>query len=173
MDDKQVAAIQAVVEALGELEEEDLRVVLGFINLRYGTTAPPHGTPARHTTPVPSGTGNSESAEPHGQFRSFPDLYHAAQPQTDAEKALVGGYWLQVNYGRDSFDSMSVNQNLKDMGYPVGNITRAFDWLKSQKPQLVQQMKKGGSTKQARKLYKITHAGIKRVEEMIQNGGQE
>lgn len=177
MDDKQVAAIQAIVQALGGLEEEDRRTVLGYINLRYGAAPPPQAPPARHTGGTQSGMGTGGSVAEDGdtpsQFDTFPDLYHAAQPQTDAAKALVGGYWLQLNEGRDSFDSFSVNQSLKDMGYPVGNITRAFDALKNQKPQLVQQMKKSGSTRQARKLFKVTQAGIKRVEEMIQNGGQE
>jgi len=177
MDDKQVAAIQAVVKALSDLEEEDLRVVLGFINLRYGAAAPAHAALPRRGMGMPPGLGMGEAAAEHGQvagqFGSFPELYHAAQPQTDSEKALVGGYWLQVSEGGESFDSLSVNQRLKDMGYPIGNITRAFDWLKSQKPQLVHQMKKGGSTRQARKLFKVTQAGIKRVEEMIQSNGQE
>lgn len=171
-DDKQVVAIKSIVEALSGLEEEERHIVLDYINRRYGTASP-----ARHTEGTRSGAGTGGSAAEDGdassQFDSFPELYHAAQPQTDAEKALVGGYWLQVCEGRDSFDSFSVNQSLKDMGYPVGNITRAFDALMKQNPRLVQQMKKSGSTRQARKLFKVTQAGIKRVEEMIQNGGQE
>lgn len=172
MDDKQVAAIQAVVSALGGLSEEDLRVVLGFITLRYGAAAPTKMPSVHRAASMPDEPAGGATSESANQFGSFPDLYHAAQPRTDGEKALVGGYWLQLNEGRDSFDSFSVNQSLKDMGYPIGNITRAFDWLKSQKPQFVQQMKKSGTTKQARKLFKVTQAGIKRVEEMIQNGDQ-
>lgn len=174
MDDKQVAAIQAIVGALKGLEDEDLRVVLGFINLRYGAVATPAGrvasSPALQSHPL---TTAPNAPSDDGGFGSFPDLYHAAQPTTDAEKALVGGYWIQKLEGSDSFSSQSVNQHLKEMGYPVGNITRAFDWLMSQKPQLVQQMKKAGSTKQARKLLKLTHVGLKRVEEMIQSRHQD
>jgi hypothetical protein len=39
--------------------------------------------------------------------------------------------------------------------------------LKSQKPALVVQLKKSGSTKQARKKYKLTTAGKKAVEQLI------
>jgi DNA-binding PadR family transcriptional regulator len=53
------------------------------------------------------------------------------------------------------------------MGYTVSNITRAFDSLMLQDPKYVIQVKKSGTSRQARKLYKLTHAGVKRVGEML------
>jgi predicted transcriptional regulator len=38
------------------------------------------------------------------------------------------------------------------------------------KPQLAIQLKKSGNAKQARKKYKVTKEGIKKVEEMLRSG---
>jgi hypothetical protein len=92
------------------------------------------------------------------------ELFARTNPQTETERALVVGYWLQMSDGQSEFDSQRVNSELKHLGYPVSNITRAFDSLK---PTLVQQTKKTGTTKQARKRYRLTHAGQKRVEAML------
>lgn len=100
-------------------------------------------------------------------YSAFADLLGDAQPQTDAEKALVGGYWFQVVNGAEDFSSQSVNDKLKDTGEAVGNITRAFDRLKAAKPQLVRQLQKAGKTQQARKKLKLTTAGVEQVERML------
>lgn len=163
--DKQIVAIQKIVDALDSLEDEgDLGVVLGFINLRYGPNHLSSSIALQSSHALVGSTTPSNSNLPISG--SFPDFYHSTNPQTDGEKALVSGYWIQKCNGAESFDSFSVNQQLKDMGYPIGNITRAFDWLMSQKPQLVHQVKKSGSTKQARKLFKVTQAGLTHVEKM-------
>ena len=59
------------------------------------------------------------------------------------------------------------------MGYPVSNITRAFDALMSQQPRLVNQVRKEGKAKQARKRYQLTHQGIGKVEQMLRGTIQE
>ena len=71
---------------------------------------------------------------------------------------------LQRVMEESEFDSQRVNSELKHLGYPVSNITRAFDRLR---PTFVQQTKKTGATRQARKRYRLTHEGRKRVEEML------
>ena len=166
MDDKQINAMQAVVKALDGLEEADLRVVLGFIGMRYGgtkTPAPLHGgMGGAHIT-----NGNGATAG-SGTYATFPDLYHAANPETEAEKALVAGYWVQVCQQNEGFDSFTANSALKDMGYTVSNITRALDFLMKQDPKYVMQVKKTGTSRQARKTYKLTQAGLKRMAEMLQ-----
>jgi hypothetical protein len=47
------------------------------------------------------------------------------------------------------------------------NITAALDDLKEVQPQLVLQLKKSGKSRQARKTYKISVAGVQRDKEMI------
>lgn len=109
----------------------------------------------------------NEAAKGAQTFSTFADLYAAADPTTQSEGALVAGYWLQVCQGDENFVSQAVNKELTHLGHKVGNITAAINGLKEAKPQLMLQIKKGGSSKQARKIYKLSDAGIKRVQEMI------
>ena len=89
-------------------------------------------------------------------FGSFAELYDAVAPNTHADKALVAGYWLQVCEGGESFDSQSANNELKHLGYRLPNITAALTKLKGTNPSLVLQLKKSGTSRQARKTYQ-TH----------------
>ena len=61
-----------------------------------------------------------------------------------------------------------MNKKLKDLGYRVSNITTAFNGLINRRPQLVIQTKKSGTSKQARKLYRLTTEGQRAVERMLQ-----
>jgi len=167
MDDKQLSAMQKVVEALSGLDEADLRVVLGFIGMRYGGIKAPAFGASGGVLGGAAGVAANNGATPPDTYASFPDLYHAANPETESDKALVAGYWVQVCKGKDGFDSFTANSALKDMGYTVSNITRALDALMASDPKYVQQIKKSGQSRQARKVYKVTQAGLKRVAEML------
>jgi hypothetical protein len=101
------------------------------------------------------------------KYPTFADLYGAAGPRSGAQKALLAGYWLQVCQGTASFDGFSANKALKHLNEGVGNITVALDRLKNQSPPLALQVSKSGRTRQARKTYKLTSAGIRSVEDMI------
>lgn len=105
-----------------------------------------------------------------GEYEDVASLYTDASPRTEPERALVVGYWFQVHQGMKDFDSQRVNAELKNMGHGVGNITEAFSRLIERKPQYVIQTRKSGTARQARKLYRVTNEGIKRVQAMI--GGQ-
>ncbi|MBN9488252.1 MAG: hypothetical protein J0H44_13535 [Alphaproteobacteria bacterium] len=100
-------------------------------------------------------------------FDSFADLHDVVRPEGAAEQALVAGYWLQICQKAESFDGQAANKELKNLGHGVANITKAIDGLKNQSPALALQLKKSGTSKQARKLYKITVAGQKVIEEKI------
>jgi len=101
------------------------------------------------------------------------DLFAAAAAQTDADRALVVGYWLQIITSQPDFDSFTVNRDLKNLGHGVANITSAFDTLIERKPQHVIQTRKSGSAKQARKRYKLTEEGKKAVQRMVAGTGDE
>jgi hypothetical protein len=100
-------------------------------------------------------------------FATFAELYAAAAPTTNAEKALLAGYWIQVSQGNDSFTGQAANKELTHLGHKAPNITAAIDKLKGVKPQLVLQVKKSGSSQQARKIYKVSYAGVEKVKEML------
>jgi hypothetical protein len=100
-------------------------------------------------------------------YASFAELCAAANPTTNGDRALVAGYWLQVCQAKESFTAQAANKELAHYGQKIANITAAIDNLRRAKPQLILQLKKSGSSKQARKTYKVSHAGEKRVEELI------
>lgn len=100
-------------------------------------------------------------------FEHFADLYDATDPQNDADTTLVGAYWFQVVEAEGSFKGYTVNEALRNMGQGVSNITRTCDRLQAQQPALVRQMAKSGKSKQNRKTYKLTNAGVKAVEAMF------
>lgn len=107
-----------------------------------------------------SGGGNQ-------QFGAFAELFDAANPQNQNEMALVAAYWLQEVQGAESFNATAASKELTNLGHKLPNITKNLTSLKALKPSLVLQLKKSGSSKQARKTYKVSHNGIRRVKEMI------
>lgn len=174
---KEFSAIQAVHTALDPLEPEARTRVLAYIASLLGidTKVAVGRTTANALGAAADGDGDADSVDdpaPPGTkgtptYSSFAELYAAADPKTNAEKALVVGYWLQVCQSADSFTAALANKELTHLGHKLANITDAIDQMKSQKPMLMLQLKKSGSSQQARKLYKVSHEGVKRVEAMI------
>lgn len=166
--DAEFNAIRVVYSVLQPLPFDAQSRVLEYVCARLGVTSRVSAAGAADTEP----NGDAEIAltaeeEAAPKFSTMAELYDAAQPKSQPEKALVGSYWLQVCQGAESFDGFSVNKELKNLGEGIGNITQALDLLKAQKPALALQLKKSGKSRQARKTYKITVAGIKSVESMI------
>lgn len=91
-------------------------------------------------------------------------------PSTMSDKALLGAYYLSQVRGEDTVTSQAINSELKRNGLAISNITRAIEAnMRPDRPLMVQE-KKMGSTKQARKQYRITPAGVDAVERRLQNG---
>ncbi len=163
-------AIKAVHGALEPLEEEARARVLTYIASLLGIDTKVSGGQATADSALdkqPDEADYDEEALGAPTFSTFAELYAAANPISNGEKALIAGYWLQVCQGAESFTAASANKELTHLGHKIANITDAIDSMKNQKPMLILQLKKSGASKQARKLYKVSHEGIKRVEEMI------
>ena len=79
---------------------------------------------------------------------------------------LAAAAFSATRQGTNEFASGNVNADLKHIGFRVANITRTIDRLMGQRPSLVVQVRKSGSSRQARKLYKITEAGLAEIERM-------
>jgi hypothetical protein len=103
-------------------------------------------------------------------YETFAELFDAARPATERDKALVAAYWVQNCQGAGNFVAQALNTELKDLGHGIGNITEALNQLRDDRPALVLQLRKGGTSKQARKTYKLTLEGAKRVQFMVQDG---
>lgn len=167
--DVEFAAMKSVLEALEPLEANSRQRVFEYIAARLEIC------PVRDTrsSSLAANEKNSqqpehgESSTPQHDFATLAELHDAANPATDKARVLVTAYWLQIIEGGESFVSYSVNKALKDLGHGVSNITGALDVLRQEKPALVLQLKKAGKSRQARKTYKITSAGVAVVEGMI------
>jgi hypothetical protein len=96
-------------------------------------------------------------------FDQFVDLFDAIDPKSDVDKALTAAYWLQVVSNQPSWQSLRVNNLLKDMGHGVGNVTSALRTAQERKPALVRQVHKSGRAAQSWKTYKLTTSGISHV----------
>jgi hypothetical protein len=178
--DPEVAAIVKVNDALASLEPEMQQRVLRWAADRFNVKLKQANVPAQ---PRPGTkeeqTEDREAAEPQAEFDDFASLYDAANPTTEADKALVAGYWLQVIRGNSDWGGFSANQELRNLGHGIVNITIALSQLIESSPRLVMQTHKSGKTKQARKKYKLTVEGTKRAKQMLggaategENGGQ-
>ncbi|PHS74778.1 MAG: hypothetical protein COB19_05750 [Porticoccus sp.] len=164
----ELESMKKVAEAMEGLESESIHRVLRWANDMYGVEPSAQHTKEVAPTAHPQVSATAASLDPL-EFEDFAEMYAATQPNSDSEKALVTSYWLQYKEGQANVDTQSVNTMLKHMGHGVGNITRAFDSLTKTKPQVVVQLRKSGSSKQARKTFKVTYEGKKAVEAMLSN----
>lgn len=122
--------------------------------------------------------GSAAAARPRGRPRSEPSGDGGAEgdlaslltrwtPTTMSDKALLGAYYLARVRGDDTVTSQAINTELKRNGLAISNITRAIEAnMRPDRPLMVQE-KKMGSTKQARKQYRITPAGLEAVERRL------
>jgi hypothetical protein len=159
--DPETRAIGEIAAVVTALEEDQRGRVIRYIVDRFKI----NGAHLAPTQPEPEETATQQKDQ--RSFEDFATLFDACSPNTDSLRALVGAYWVQVCQGNQGFDGQSVNKELKNLGHGIGNITVALNPLIAQKPAFVLQLRKSGNTKQARKLYKVTEAGIKKIKAMI------
>ncbi len=173
--DEDLRAMVQIKEALSGLDERALARVL---NWAATWAADVYGISIRTEGSKKATEGSQKETEGEDQDEDTPaprnkeldtiaSLYDAARPSSEADKVLVVGYWLQKVQGQETLEAQDVNNELKNLGYAIKNITRAFSALMNQKPQLAVHVRKSGSTQQARKQYKITTAGLHKVDEML------
>lgn len=166
----ELKAMAALEQAMKELPEDAQQRVLRWASERFGFT---QSAPARRGSPGNAGKEN-DGEEDQPEVRRAPrsaatlaEFYDQAAPSTDAAKVLVVSHWYQFEQGAAEIEARQVNTELKHLGHGVGNVTRAFDKLKSQKPALMVQTRKDGTTKQAQKKFKVTAEGKKAVDRML------
>lgn len=169
--DPEIEAIGVITTALGQLEDEQARArVLRYANERFGAVGRESRWP-QHPPQDPERVAGAprwppaDAAEP--DFPEFVDLFDAANPATDLDRALVAAYWLQCCTKQASWGGLQVNNLLKDLGHGLSNVTTAMNNAQKHKPALVRQMAKSGKARQARKTYKLTTAGVTHVRKKL------
>jgi DNA-binding PadR family transcriptional regulator len=160
MELKDLVALEAVLKALAELEKPDQSRVLRWAAEKLDLGAV-NGAPKRET-PSDMSVGGLIA------FESVAEAVAASHARTDAERALVAAAFLSRKNGGAELTGQEINKDLKDAGHGIGNITKAVNFLKKRKPQLMVQTKKEGTSKQARKNYKVTAAGFAAAEKLLQ-----
>jgi hypothetical protein len=126
--------------------------------------------PAQASAPAsrPRGRPRKESGGDAGEDSvDLGSLLARWNPSTMSDKALLGAYYLSQVRGEENVTSQAINSELKRNGLAISNITRAIEAnMRPDRPLMVQE-KKMGSTKQARKQYRITPAGVEAVERRL------
>ncbi len=163
----EIETFKTIYDALEPLEDEARSRVVKSVVTLLAINAPVLAGPEEGVADEAAEVAADEAAEIAPTYSTFAELHAAANPSTLADRALVAGYWLQVCQGNDTFTAQAANKELTHLGHKVANITTAFDTLKSAKPALILQIRKSGSSQQARKTLKVSQSGVKRVEEMI------
>jgi hypothetical protein len=105
-------------------------------------------------------------------FESVADIFAKASPQSEADKVLVVAAYLQKKNAVEELVSREINNELKNLGHPMSNITTAVGTLINRKPKLMIQTRKGGTTQQAQKKYKVTNEGFMAVQKMISSADE-
>jgi hypothetical protein len=167
--------MRAIEQALTPFDEAVIQRILAWANAKFLGTASPPAPVVRREAVKPVGGGNvgvsADSASKTGpvceKFASLAEFFHAIPVKTEGDKALVVGAWLQETAGVDSIEAFAVNKELRNLGYPINNITRAFDALIASRPALIVQIRKTGNSRQARKAYRVTDAGFKHLRQML------
>src|SRR5262245_17212863 len=135
----EVKAMGKLAEAVAGLDAAAVARVLRWAADAFGVSinAATHktGSVARGAGGVDEKPANGANGNGNGevvpQFADIADLFHAASPQTEADKALVGAYWFHFCEGRGEFGAQEVNSALNNLGERIKNITSAFDNLKA------------------------------------------
>lgn len=105
--------------------------------------------------------------EKAGVKDSFGALLHRWHPERASEKALLGAYFLAKMEGINPITSQAINSVLKRNELSVSNITRAIETNLHATPPLIEQVRKLGTTRQARKQYRLTADGARLVEQRL------
>ncbi len=157
-------AINEITEILLTLEPDSVTNILEYFRKQFQVRPPRQGVPAASEIEIRS--------EETVKFDSFDELFDAARPVTSVDKALVAAYWFQVVQGYEDLEGFQLNRELKNLGHQSNNITRDLESLRNREPRYLNQIRKEGSTKQARKRYKLTREGIRAVERLLRQQTQ-
>src|SRR5215218_4302774 len=160
--DTELAAMAQVAEALRDLDDDAVVRVLRWAGDRYGVVPSGSASPAQ-------GDGGREASGDSPE--DIGALFADAHLRTDADRALLAAYWFQHFQEARGWTGQQVNGELRQMGVGASNITHVLNRLINRRPGLVQQLSKSGRSKQARKQYRLTTAGLAAARALLEGGG--
>jgi hypothetical protein len=164
--DKELNAMNTALSALSDLEQDAQKRVMSWLQERLKITAPESNPPMTPGNP-PVKNLPTASQTSIASFSSLAELLSQANTKTDLQRVLIAAAFEQEHKQKKELTGREINQELQHVGYRSTNVTRSIDSLKAKKPKLMIQTKKEGSSKQAKKKYRVTVEGIKAVQDMI------
>lgn len=169
-------AISAYDPALKELAR-DILVQRAFGEPVRRAAGRASSTPAR-AEERPASDAAAEDAAPPARRRGRPrnldvaSLLRAWHPERPGDRALLGAYLATRGVPGRPVTSQAITGVLKEADLPVQNITRAVETNLKARPPRMEQKRKRGSTRQARKEYVLTDAGAEYVRGRIAEGAR-
>lgn len=162
-EDKEISAMSTIAKALDSIADQpDARErILRWACARYSVAL--SDAPRKEKVADDKHGAKTDEGGRTTSFDTFADLYHTADPTTDTDRALVAGYWFGQGETRAEFTGFDANKGLKNLGHPLGHIADSLQSLIDRRPAFVMQTAKAGTSKQARKKYKLTEAGVAAV----------
>ncbi len=94
------------------------------------------------------------------EFDSIEELFLTSDVKKVSHRILLAAAYLQEKNDLTEVSSLEINTQLKKLGYGVTNITTLINGLLNKKPPLMEVTKKEGTTKQARRKFKVTEPGF-------------
>lgn len=159
----EIKAMTAIAEAFKGLGPQPIERILEWANKHYLGRA----ASVMKQKPASAAVADVPPAEGEGERIDFPALLGSARALSGVDRVLLAGHYFQAILGQSDFDGFSLNRELRNAGHASGNITRDLDSLMAKTPQLVIQTRKQGTSKQARKLYRLTAAGLAAARAMV------
>jgi hypothetical protein len=165
-------ALETILKTLEPLSEDERERVLRWASEKLGIQQAPLGRVGSGALKKPVAIEAAFEKHPGG-FQNVGEFLAAASPASDADRVLCVAVYLQdFSASPDAtLSGKQINDELKNLGHGVKNITDSINTLKSRKPQHMIQTKKAGKAKQAWKEYRVTRAGVEHAYRLISEGG--
>jgi len=168
--DPEIDAMSKVYAALQDLEDDQRQRVLDWISSKLGLTVKKASKQQKVDDSVTDDTNTESDLE---CYDTVADLFSLATVKTEPQKVLLVAAFLQKKLEKTELTSKEINDELKNLGHKVSNITSAVNGLLNRKPQLMIQTRKEGVHKQAQKKFKVTVAGFKEAKKLISHQNEE
>jgi hypothetical protein len=172
IEDQEIVALNTAYTALKDLAPDAIQRNINWLATRLGVSAIAKApTGGRSPTPTETvATNNPDGQTASGEFEKFAtsaDFLSQINEPTDKERVLAIAAYIQKKEPDKELTGFSINKELKHIGHGVANITSAIQTWVDQRPQLMIQIRKTGTTKQAKKVYKVTEEGMKSVRKRL------
>lgn len=170
-------ALETILKTLDPLSEDERERVLRWAGEKLGIQHTGLGRASGGALKKTSAIDGAFEKHPGG-FQNVGEFLAAASPDSDVDRVLCVAVYLQDFSEHPDVTTLSgkqINDELKNLGHGVKNITDSINTLKSRKPQHMIQTKKAGKAKQAWKEYRVTRAGVEYAYRLISEaeGGNE